>query len=85
MSTGSIASAAGERCASTTSASTARDRNVLSTPHMTSPSGLPAVNAALAIIVPVSPATTISTSMPVSAVNAANASFAPVPSTGNDE
>ncbi len=49
--------------------------NVLSTPHITSPSGFPAVSDAFDSIVPVSPATRISTSMPVSAVNSSSASL----------
>ena len=51
----------------------------MSTPNITSPSGLPAVSTALDTIVPVSPAMTRSTSMPVSSVNAARASLSDVP------
>ena len=56
----------------------------MSTPNITSPSGLPAVSTALDTIVPVSPADSSSTSMPVSAVNAARASLSGVPSAGNE-
>ncbi len=53
-------------------------------PNITSPSGLPAVSTALDTIVPVSPAATSSTPMPVSAVNVARASLSGVPSAGNE-
>ena len=53
-------------------------------PHITSPSGLPAVSDALASIVPVSPPTRISTSMPVSALNSASASLSEVSASGNE-
>ena len=69
---------------SNTSSSIARDNRVLSMPHITSPSGFPAVSDAFDSIVPVSPATRISTSMPVSAVNSASASFSDVSASGNE-
>ena len=53
-------------------------------PNITSPSGLPAVSTALLTIVPVSPATSTSTAMPVSSVNAARASFSVVSASGNE-
>ena len=58
---------------------TARDSSVLSMPNITSPSGLPAVSSALLTIVPASPPTRASTSMPVRAVNPSSASFELVP------
>ena len=51
------------------SASIALDSNVLSTPHNTSPCGLPAVSAALVTNSPASPPSAISTLTPVSRVN----------------
>jgi hypothetical protein len=51
-------------------ASSAFERNVLSTPKRTSPSGLPFVRIAWLSIAPASPALTTLTVMPVSFVNA---------------
>ena len=53
-----------------TSASSARESNVLSTPHNTSPSGLPLVSTALVTNSPASPPCTTSTAIPVAAVKA---------------
>ena len=53
-------------------------------PNITSPSGLPAVSTALDTIVPVSPARSTSTAMPVSSVNAASASLSDVSASGNE-
>ena len=61
-----------------------RDSSVLSTPHITSPSGLPAVNLAFVTIVPASPAMTIFTAMPVDLVNSSSASLSVVFSVGNE-
>ena len=65
------------------SAFCARDSNVLSRPHNTSPSGFPAVKIDFDIKVPVSPDVTTFTFAPVAAVNASkipsfgvNASYA---------
>ncbi len=69
---------------SNTSSAIARDSSELSMPHITSPSGLPAVSDAFDSIVPVSPATRISTSMPVSALNSASASLSEVSASGNE-
>jgi hypothetical protein len=60
---------------SNTLASTALERNVLSTPNITSPSGLPAVSTALETIVPVSPALSTLTLTPVDAVNSVSSTL----------
>ena len=67
--------AAGETYGSNTPASSARESRVLSTPNSTSPSGLPAVSAALLTTSPASPSLTSAMVMPVRAVKSVSSDF----------
>ena len=64
--------------------SSAADSCVLSTPHMTSPSGFPAVRRALVSIVPASPAVTTDTLMPVDLLNSPSAVMSGESLVGNE-
>ncbi len=64
--------------------SIAADNCVLSTPHITSPSGLPAVSRALVSMVPASPAVTTVTLIPVDAANSSSAVISGESFVGNE-